>query len=131
MIERGNSVSIHIRRFDKPHNFSQFLYRLKLSLVWRVASREYYLKSINYITRNLEHPKFYVFTDNIEWVKKNIPLNVDFIIVDWNRGDKSNLDMYLMSKCKHNIISMSSFSWWGAWLNSNKKKLLLHLRNGH
>ena len=31
-------------------------------------------------------------------------------------------DMYIMSRCKHNVVANSSYSWWGAWLNVNEEK---------
>ena len=125
LMQKENSVSIHIRRLDSPKNLRQILFVLKLRLVWRLANRKYYLNAIDYVKKKINRPKFYIFTDNIEWVKRNIPLDSDFVIIDWNRQENSHLDMYLMTQCKHNIISMSSFSWWGAWLNNNPGKLVI------
>ena len=61
----------------------------------------------------------------MEWVKENIQINSRVFYVDINSGDDSYKDMQLMSKCKHNIIANSSFSWWGAWLNENKNKIVV------
>lgn len=120
-----NSVSIHIRRLDTPSNFKQLLYTLRLRLFWRVASKKYYIKALKYISNKIENPQFYVFSDDIAWVKKNLPLSSNFTLIDWNDLKKSNQDMFLMTQCKHNIISMSSFSWWGAWLNNNPDKIII------
>ena len=34
-------------------------------------------------------------------------------------------EMFLMSRCRHNIIPNSTFSWWAAWLNPNLEKLVI------
>jgi hypothetical protein len=120
-----NSVSLHVRRLDPVKNFKHLLYLLRLRIVWRVASKRYYISAIQEMCKRVDNPVFYIFADNISWVKQNIPLTERMIIVDWNHGDKSNEDMYLMSQCKHNIISISSFSWWSAWLNPNPDKIVI------
>ncbi|MCX6188610.1 MAG: alpha-1,2-fucosyltransferase [Bacteroidetes bacterium] len=49
----------------------------------------------------------------------------DKIFINHNANEKSWIDMFLMSKCRHNIIANSSFSWWGAWLNPNPDKIVI------
>ncbi len=124
-IEAENSVAVHVRRLDRPGNLKEFFFRLRLQLMWRVCSRKYYSAAIAYMKVHTVHPRFYIFTDQAGWVKKHLPLNDGMILVDWNRGENSHWDMFLMTRCKHNIISMSSFGWWGAWLNPNPGKIVI------
>ena len=72
---------------------------------------------------NTSNPVFYCFSDDIEWCKANLP-GADIRYVDWNQGSESYLDMYLMSRCKHNVVSNSTFSMWAAWLNNNSEKII-------
>jgi hypothetical protein len=67
---------------------------------------------------------FFVFSDDIEWAKSNMPLSSGVYYVDCNGPDRGHEDMRLMSLCKHHIIANSSFSWWGAWLSTNPGKIV-------
>ncbi|GHT41432.1 alpha-1,2-fucosyltransferase [Bacteroidia bacterium] len=108
------SVSVHIRRgdfLDKDFNNA-------------ICNKDYYINSIDLINNKIADAYFVFFSDEPEWVKENIPLS-NAIYVDWNQGSNSWEDLCLMSKCKHNIIANSTFSWWGAWLNENKAKTVI------
>ena len=97
-MKNRNSVAIHVRRFDRPKSLIQIFYRLRLLLIWRVAKDDYYFKAINYIKSSVDNPYFYVFTDNIPWVNKNLLPKIEGTLVDWNRGTDSNQDMFLMTQ---------------------------------
>jgi hypothetical protein len=103
------STSIHVRRGDY----------LNLSDYHIVQDINYYIDSINMLSNDTE--SFIVFSDDINWCKEN--LNFDNLIFIEN--EKDYIELYLMSKCKNNIISNSSFSWWGAWLNENVNKKVI------
>lgn len=118
-ISMSNSVSIHIRRGDyitNEHAKNNFT----------TCSLGYYQKAIEYISEHTSTPKFYIFSDDMDWVKKNLKLADNLVeYIDWNKGKESYKDMQLMSLCRHNIIANSSFSWWAAWLNANKDKCVI------
>jgi hypothetical protein len=86
---------------------------------------EYYKRGVDYIASKYPNPKLFIFSDDIQWAKTNWDLPYETVFVNNNSGDKSYEDMRLMSMCKHNIIANSSFSWWGAWLNDNKEKIVI------
>lgn len=117
-IKNSNSVSVHARRGDyvvdpKTHEYHG------------VCSPDYYRKAVEIIAKKVKNPVFYFFSDDIGWVKKNLKNKYKNVYVDWNNGDQSYIDMQLMSRCKHNILANSSFSWWGAWLNQNPDKIVV------
>ena len=119
LIKHSNSVSIHIRRGDLVSNPKALAFH-------GLCSLEYYVRSISYMQKNTENPTFYVFSDDIAWAKKNLDFGSNhYHFVGNNNGKESFNDMWLMTLCKHNIIANSSFSWWGAWLNNNKNKLVV------
>lgn len=66
-----------------------------------------------------------IFTNDPEWVANNLHIDADSIVVICNKGSHSYRDLIMMSKCDHNIIANSSFSWWGAWLNPNPQKIVI------
>jgi hypothetical protein len=114
-----NSVSIHVRRGDYTNSPFSLL-----------GVEDYYRKAIDYILSNVDAPVFYIFTNDQEWVEENFKaLEINKTIVTINSGDQSYKDMILMSNCKHNICANSSFSWWGAWLNTNERKIVITPRN--
>ena len=107
-----NSVGIHIRRGDYMKNWK---YR-------GLCGIDYYQKAIAYILEHIKSPKFFLFSDDIDWVKENIsPLLKGYAVtfVNWNHSINSYKDMQLMAMCKNLIIANSSFSWWAAYLNQN------------
>lgn len=117
-IKNSNSISIHIRRGD-------YVSDLKTTKIHGICSSEYYEKAISAIKNRVKKPVFYIFSDDLQWTKQNIRLEFPCVYVDHNLGKKDYEDMRLMSECKHNIIANSSFSWWGAWLNKNKNKIVI------
>lgn len=109
-----NSVSVHVRKSD-------YLTQIN-SRIYAEITTDYYYNSMNYILSINPNSKFYIFSDDYQWVNENLVLTkYNFEFISGNTIE----DLYLMSHCRNNIIANSSFSWWGAWLNKNNNKIVV------
>lgn len=117
-ISQSNAVSLHVRRGDYVSNPGA-------AQTYTLCTLEYYRSAIAHIAKHVENPSFYIFSDDISWAKENLCIDFHHEYIEHNTGADSYMDMRLMSLCKHNIIANSSFSWWGAWLNANKDKIVI------
>lgn len=104
------TVSIHYRSYmrEDPHQRAH-----------PTQTKDYFEKAIAYYP---EDALYVVCSNDIAWCKNafsTIPRSFVFI-----EGESHYHDFYLMSMCKHNIISNSTFSWWSAYLNRNGEKIV-------
>jgi hypothetical protein len=113
-IEDHDSVSVHFRRID---------YEEKLDL-------QYYKKAASLIGHKFSNTKYYIFSDDIMWCKKNLDFMENKVFIT-DLGDNEIVDLYLISKCKNHIIANSTFSWWGAYLSNSKNGCVIAPLESH
>ena len=119
MLRGKTSVSIHIRRGDYVTN-------PEARRIHGVCPMEYYVEGLEKIKARLHSdPIIGVFSDDLEWARKNFRLDGNMVFVDHRFSSGVLDDFRLMSKFNHHIIANSSFSWWAAWLNSDTNKMVI------
>lgn len=110
-------ISLHVRRGD--------YFSSKNIGVYGVCTEEYYEQAIDRVESAVEGNKlFFIFSDDIQWVKDHVSLPKSTVFVP-NYKVSQFAYIYLMSLCKINIISNSTFSWWGAYLNQHSDKFII------
>lgn len=122
------SVAIHIRRGD-------YLNKKKANIPGGFSEEslnEYYYRAINFVCKKIKDPVFYVFSDDIFWCRKNITVPGFKVHYIENNGKKADLlDLICISKCKHGIMSPSTFSWWGNWMRNTNGNSIVVLPKGN
>jgi len=116
IIDHPKTVAIHVRTF-------YFDYLLSGPDIYKSFSGpdlDYIEKAIALFDKD---SLFVVFSDYIPWCKDKFKhISRHFIFIE---NEKSYHDLYLMSMCKHVIMSNSTFAWWGAYLNKNPNKTVV------
>lgn len=108
-VEYEDYVSVHVRRTDYVTNAKSF----------PPVPMEYIQRAIDCFPRDT---KFIVCSDDIHWCSSNFPVNYyHFEFSDRN----TKQDLEIQASCKGNIIANSTFSFWGAYLNPNHKKIVV------
>lgn len=115
LITQSNSVSLHVRRGDYVSLDSAKAFH-------GICSMAYYKEALEILRNKIGNITVFVFSDDIAWCKANFETNEKVYFVE---TDSNYKEMYLMQNCKHHIIANSSFSWWGAWLNASKEKVVV------
>lgn len=113
-LSRQITVSLHVRRGDYVNIAPT-----------QCLPENYHQTAIQYYQARFPGIKFCVFSDDIAWCKSAFE-GSEFIFCDLVGSQRSALhDLRLMSACNHHIIVNSSYSWWGAWLNSKPDKIVV------
>lgn len=119
-IDESLAVSVHIRRGDYLENEAAY---------GHICTEAYYRKAIEFVQNKYPQATFFFFSNEPQWVRKWLEKEYSkdllFEIVEGTDEATGYLDMFLMSRCRHHIIANSSFSWWGAWLNPDKEKIVI------
>jgi hypothetical protein len=112
LLAHPNTVAIHMRAYK--------LESLDIEKCFPFLSGDFFMRAAEQFP---DDALFVIFSDNIEWAKNEMQCFArPHIFIE---KEPSYHDLYLISFCKHQIISTSSFSWWGAYLNKNLDKVVI------
>lgn len=100
------SVALHIRRGDYVSNAAAAQFHGLCDMV-------YYHTAVQALKQQFPDIHVFVFSDEPDWARANLRLDVPTFYVDANPGQ---VDLELMRQCRHHVVANSSFSWWAAWL---------------
>lgn len=117
-IENTESVSVHVRGGD-------YLLPQNQELFGGICSAAYYKKAMQKMREAYPDCTFYLFTNDIKRAKEQIDdeFMKDMTVIDLP-ADMDCETFALMSRCRHNILANSSYSWWASYLNRNPDKLV-------
>ncbi len=115
-----HTVSLHVRRTDYVAN------EKSIRFYGKHCDQRYYSEALSEISRKAKADDLhvFVFSDDIQWVKENLDIPYAKTYISETSAEDYER-MVLMSLCKHHIIANSTFSWWGAWLDSRPDKIVV------
>lgn len=122
-ISRYQCVGLHVRRGDYVNDPAA-------NAIHGVCPLEYYMSALRLICEKRGVFYVFLFSDDPEWLVEVLAPQINqagFVpVVISGQGPLTDVEeLFLFSLCDNQIISNSTYSWWGAWLNKNPNKLVI------
>lgn len=120
----NNTISMHFRLGDYKYN----------PYAHPILTLDYYINSIEHIINKTNKNDYTViyYCENEDMSTVNGNINAlqnkfeSFKFVRFRGDYADHEEMLSMSLCTHNIIANSTFSWWGAYFNTNNEKIITY-----
>jgi hypothetical protein len=113
-LEATESVAMHFRRGDYTQNVAVQYHG--------ICGPDYYERAVEQLPAAV---RYYIFTNDPDWVRENLPPGISANILSGSLSHNQYEDLFLMSRCRHQVIANSSYSWWAAWLNDYAGKKVI------
>lgn len=117
-IRNADAICLHVRRGDYVTN-------QQAASTHGLCDMSYYHTGLAHVRQGLAAPHAFLFSDDPQWVRVNLKLDIPMTVVDVNGPDDAHQDLWLMAACKRFVIANSSLSWWGAWLSDAQSKIVV------
>jgi hypothetical protein len=110
-----HAVCLAIRRYEEVPRPKHHILQL-----------EYFQQAMARIEESVPHPRYFVFAQDMAWARANIQSRHPVTFAqEKDRHAGVIQDLYLMTQCRHAILSNSSLHWWAAWLNPAADKIVI------
>lgn len=122
-MERTVSVGIHVRRGDYVSN------PLYASGIGALVPK-YYTDAIAAIAEKLGSEEnamtLFFISDDMDWCRKTFGHFPRSVFAEQVKGkDGYAADLWLLTRCRHVVISNSTFAWWGAYLGESEQGIVV------
>lgn len=115
-------VCLAVRRYEE-------IPRIKRPMV--ILDAHYFRRAMASLEDRIENPHYFVFAQDMQWARENLQSRHPLTFASPKNPDTGAIqDLYLMTRCRHFIISNSTLHWWGAWINHRQDKIVICPKQG-
>lgn len=115
-----HAVCLAIRRYEELSGSSHPIVQL-----------DYFERAMARIEEGQPDPHYFVFAQDMDWAREHIRSKHPVTFASRRDGHRGVIqDLYLMTQCRHFILSNSSLHWWAAWLNRSSAKMVVCPQEG-